>query len=456
MGGDGYMRSELPTWELVLAAARRLGAAQGAFRLAELIRDVQLLDPTRERGTIQPTVQGMTANAGKGPPSPCGTPLIRVDHGVYRMGEAASGPGPRFSSVTPSPEPAPERVQQHAPKPVLPTSSASKVLLISCSKAKLDHAAPARELYASPWFRKARRYAESSSDPWFIVSGKYGLLDPDDVIGPYDVFLGAMPKRYQEAWGRFVVEQLRERVQLMGVRIEIHAAAPYVAALRQPMEALGVAIETPLEGRTLGQWLSWPGYGRESFVPASTHASAPSPVASPGTSAKHVADRLRDPSARVTVDRFPFTPTAELQLPGLYAWCVDESGADDLSGGLGHHVPAGLVYAGQAGARRAGGAESRNTLWLRLTTMHLGGTQEFSTLRRTLSSILRVIDDELRHEAPLTAWMREHLSVSWVCLQPEELLSIERDVLAILDPPLNLSGCQANPLRKRLSALRRV
>ena len=275
------------------------------------------------------------------------------------------------------------------------------------------------------------------------------------MIGPYDVFLGAMPKRYQEAWGRFVVEQLRERVQLKGVRIEIHAAAPYVAAMRQPMKALGVAIETPLEGRTLGQWLSWPGYGQESPVPASSRTLTPSPVASPGTSAKEVADRLRDPNARVAVDCFPDTPSAALQLPGLYAWWSDASGADELSSALGHPVPAGIVYAGQAGARRAGGAESRNTLWLRLKTMHLAGTQEFSTLRLTLSSILRLLDADLQHEADLTAWMRRHLSVSWVSLPADKLLTVEGAVLDILDPPLNLASRPSSPLRRRLTELRR-
>ena len=91
LGDDGDVSSELPTWELVLAAARHLSVTQGEFRLSQLISEVQLIDPARDRGTIQPVVQGMTANAGKGPPSPCGKPLTRVDHGVYRMSGATGG-----------------------------------------------------------------------------------------------------------------------------------------------------------------------------------------------------------------------------------------------------------------------------------------------------------------------------------------------------------------------------
>jgi hypothetical protein len=77
--------TETPTWELVLDAARELHARVGEFRLDELIRQVQAADPARGRGTIQPTVQGMTVNAGTGPLSPCGKPLYRVRRGYYTL-----------------------------------------------------------------------------------------------------------------------------------------------------------------------------------------------------------------------------------------------------------------------------------------------------------------------------------------------------------------------------------
>jgi hypothetical protein len=43
------------------------------------------MDPNRGSGTIQPTVQGMTVNAGKGPPSPPGKILQREDRGSYSL-----------------------------------------------------------------------------------------------------------------------------------------------------------------------------------------------------------------------------------------------------------------------------------------------------------------------------------------------------------------------------------
>src|SRR5688500_2936628 len=94
--------TDRPTWELVEEAANRLSRrGDGAFRLIEIIEYVQTIDPSRHRTSIQPVVQGMTANAGKGPPSPSGRILWRVSHGHYVLAEATirdahpQGPLPR-------------------------------------------------------------------------------------------------------------------------------------------------------------------------------------------------------------------------------------------------------------------------------------------------------------------------------------------------------------------------
>ena len=74
-----------PTWKLILTAAHLLSEDSENFRMIELIERVQQFDSVRDRGSIAPVIQGMTLNAAKGPPSPCGKPLFRVGHGVYRL-----------------------------------------------------------------------------------------------------------------------------------------------------------------------------------------------------------------------------------------------------------------------------------------------------------------------------------------------------------------------------------
>src|SRR5438477_11460089 len=74
------------TWQLVVEAAEQLTArGRATFKLSELVTEVQHADPARGRTTIQPVVQGMTANAGMGPASPCGKVLVRVEHGYYKL-----------------------------------------------------------------------------------------------------------------------------------------------------------------------------------------------------------------------------------------------------------------------------------------------------------------------------------------------------------------------------------
>lgn len=90
-----------------------------------------------------------------------------------------------------------------APPPVIdPAPSPSPVFLVACVAAKLDRPAPARDLYASPWFQKARAYVERQGGAWFILSAKHGLTAPETVIAPYDETLGAMQagERRQLAW----------------------------------------------------------------------------------------------------------------------------------------------------------------------------------------------------------------------------------------------------------------
>jgi hypothetical protein len=42
-------------------------------------------------------------------------------------------------------------------------------------------ALPAKRLYRSALFQGRRSYAEAAARPWFIISARYGLVDPDQV-----------------------------------------------------------------------------------------------------------------------------------------------------------------------------------------------------------------------------------------------------------------------------------
>ena len=123
------------------------------------------------------------------------------------------------------------------------SSTAVSVFLVGGGKAQLSEPAPARDLFVSPLFARRRARAEASGVPWFVVSGRWGLLDPDDVLAPYSFSLAEQSVNYQRAWGRFVAEQLCLVSSIgRGDVVEICAGAAYAAALKAPIEFLGARV----------------------------------------------------------------------------------------------------------------------------------------------------------------------------------------------------------------------
>jgi hypothetical protein len=86
----------------------------------------------------------------------------------------------------------------------------SKVCLVACVRTKLSKRVSAQELYVSDLFKKAKDYATSRFDEWFILSAKYGLLCPDQIIEPYECTLNNMPKKARQEWSDRVLSGARE------------------------------------------------------------------------------------------------------------------------------------------------------------------------------------------------------------------------------------------------------
>jgi hypothetical protein len=253
-----------PTWQLLLNAAKILDAKVGCFRLGELIKEVQRIDPSRGRTSIQPTVQGMTANAGTGPPSPCGTPFVRVDHGLYRLASEATetelqSPSQSKSKILS----ASSRTETTQSKSAFAVQNETELvgpdlILVTCVKTKRAEAATAKDLYISPLFCKERAYAERHGVPWYILSAEHGLVDPEQWLAPYERYLPDESSAYRRAWGIGVASDL-EHVEgsLDGKVIEIHASAAYIAAVRLNLQSLGAVVTDPLHGLSQGKRLQW-------------------------------------------------------------------------------------------------------------------------------------------------------------------------------------------------------
>ena len=321
------------------------------------------------------------------------------------------------------------------------------VLLVTCVKTKQGYPCAAKDLYISPLFKKQRYYAEQCAVPWFILSAEHGLVAPDEWLAPYERYLPDTPAAYRKAWAAWVVARLELLVgPLAGKVIEVHAGADYLETIKPHVETRGATVIDPLNGLSHGRRLAW--YG--TAEPARAVAEFDD---------QWIIDRLMDQSAAIAPSAFLAAGSGAANSPGLYSWWIEEEGAADVSRGLGMPFQPGLIYAGLAGATRwPSGTRSGSTLWLRIATMHLAGSHEFSTFRRTLGAILASTTGSSQvNEQELSEWMRDHLRVVVVPSEDrDELGRLETRVLKVLDPPLNLQGMTMTPVRKRLKVLRGV
>lgn len=127
-----------------------------------------------------------------------------------------------------------------------------KVVLISCVKSKLNVPAKARDLYISDLFRSALQYAYYlKAEKIFVLSAKYGLLELDQVIAPYEMTLKNMGEPQKRAWAAGVINSLRQKTDLNKDLFIILAGENYRKYLIPAMKN----YQVPLEGLAFGQQL---------------------------------------------------------------------------------------------------------------------------------------------------------------------------------------------------------
>jgi basic membrane lipoprotein Med (substrate-binding protein (PBP1-ABC) superfamily) len=134
----------------------------------------------------------------------------------------------------------------------------STIVLLSCTKSKLDKPSQAQDLYsASPTFKKTLEYGKSlKPDKMYILSAKHYLVPLTKVLAPYDKTLKEMPKEEKEAWGEKVYQQMKAR----GINPEkdhfiFLTGAEYMKPLLKYIPENNV--EKPMEGKRMGERMKW-------------------------------------------------------------------------------------------------------------------------------------------------------------------------------------------------------
>lgn len=135
-----------------------------------------------------------------------------------------------------------------------------RIALVACASTKLDHPAPARDLYISDLFAKTCAYVEAAGyDRWYILSARYHLVAPDTVLAPYDQSLATMTAPQRAAWalqirtalGRVLTPQTGPHT------VDLFAGALYRADLEGWLRYNHVIVNVPLAGLGIGQQKRW-------------------------------------------------------------------------------------------------------------------------------------------------------------------------------------------------------
>lgn len=84
----------------------------------------------------------------------------------------------------------------------------SNVLLVSCGKRKSNVTCKAKDMYNSCRFQTLKMIAETNNIKWHIMSAKYGLLSPNEIIDPYDLCITDCSSEYKKQWAAKMLKTL--------------------------------------------------------------------------------------------------------------------------------------------------------------------------------------------------------------------------------------------------------
>ncbi len=129
-----------------------------------------------------------------------------------------------------------------------------RIVLLSCVSLKRSYKTQAKDLYISPLFLKSLEYArQMNPDAIYVLSAKYGLLDLNTEVEPYNVTLLNMPASEVRTWAKKVVNQLTACSDLQKDHFILLAGLKY----RKYLIPYLSSYEIPLEGMPIGKQLQF-------------------------------------------------------------------------------------------------------------------------------------------------------------------------------------------------------
>ena len=130
------------------------------------------------------------------------------------------------------------------------------IALISCVSKKCQYKTKAQNMYISPLFLKSLKYVNHILKPTktFILSAKYGLLETDKEIEPYNETLNDKNQNEKLAWANNVMNQLRKECDIKNDKFIFLAGKAYYEKLIFHLPNNEILMQNLPIGKRL-QWL---------------------------------------------------------------------------------------------------------------------------------------------------------------------------------------------------------
>ena len=103
----------------------------------------------------------------------------------------------------------------------------------------------------------SRRYVESVyGNNYCILSAKYHVLMPDDMVEPYDMFLGKFKKQEKEEWWKITAGQLLENFPENTI-YHFYAGQNYINGILPILQEAGRKYKCYLNDLGMGYKIQW-------------------------------------------------------------------------------------------------------------------------------------------------------------------------------------------------------
>lgn len=126
------------------------------------------------------------------------------------------------------------------------TTQAQPFVVIGCGEKKRPGTHAAVDLYVGPLYRSRLAYARALGGPHAILSGLYGLIEPDREVPCYDFRLSERPRAERDHWIRTQAESLlhlaEERPIIILASGEYLNVVAYLPAARVTVPARGMML----------------------------------------------------------------------------------------------------------------------------------------------------------------------------------------------------------------------